>query len=290
MKKHCFTIALFALMGFNAHAQSKIKDGTVTGSSILPAANAILELESTGKGFILPRVALTGTTDITTIPAPVNGMVVYATLAQGNVKPGLHYFDNGSWKRLPYVDQASTDTTANATISTFAYAGPFTGQNINGIKVGDFSFKIARRSGDPYYTTTNETIDVQLKYDGPNPSMTIASFANTLWNDIQYDYSNINVLAPTATSASSAARSNNVMTPGLWYGWGEEGFETGAHYTGAIDKRQYILTPMDGNEKYFYRVEFFLADPTPNCAACTAANPSENDAKVLIYIEYIKAG
>lgn len=290
MKKHCLTIALLAWTGLNAIAQSKINDGTVTGSSNLPATNAILELESTNKGFILPRVPLTGATDINTVSAPVNGMVVYATLAQGNVKPGLHYFDNGSWKRLPYVDQASTDTGANATINTFAYAGPFTGQNVNGIKVGDFSFKIARREGDPYYTTTNETIDVQLKYHGPNPSMTIASFANTLWNDIQYDYSNNTALAPTASSTSSLARNNNVMVPGIWYGWGEEGFETGAHYTGAIDKRQYILTPADGNEKYFYRIEFFLSDPTPNCTTCNAANPSENDAKVLIYVEYVKAG
>lgn len=46
-----------------------------------PNQSAILDLNATNKGFLIPRVAIKGTTDITTIPNPAIGLFVYNTVA-----------------------------------------------------------------------------------------------------------------------------------------------------------------------------------------------------------------
>lgn len=60
MKNTLYVICLilsFVFCGISAHAQvAKIKDGSLANSSILPSENTILELESTSKGFLMPRL------------------------------------------------------------------------------------------------------------------------------------------------------------------------------------------------------------------------------------------
>ncbi|QES92470.1 hypothetical protein F0358_06940 [Empedobacter brevis] len=48
-----------------------------------PDPSAILELKHSNKGLLIPRVNLTGRTDLTTIPSPANGLLVY-NLANAN--------------------------------------------------------------------------------------------------------------------------------------------------------------------------------------------------------------
>ncbi|MCG3166701.1 MAG: hypothetical protein POELPBGB_02481 [Bacteroidia bacterium] len=68
-----------------------------TGTSTAPDASAILDLNVSGlganakKGFLFPRVALTGTTDATTIPSPATSLTVYNTATGGGVSPGFYY-------------------------------------------------------------------------------------------------------------------------------------------------------------------------------------------------------
>jgi hypothetical protein len=53
--------------------------------------------------MLIPRVALTGTGDATTIPSPATSLLVYNTAAAGSgttaVVPGYYYWD-GSWVRM----------------------------------------------------------------------------------------------------------------------------------------------------------------------------------------------
>ena len=97
-------VALPVLM----HAQVGI--GTNT-----PASSAKLEVNSTDKGFLPPRVALTGTNDNTTIQNPVTGLLVFNTVANGvypnNVRPGYYYYSINSWIRL----SMNTDDANNVT-------------------------------------------------------------------------------------------------------------------------------------------------------------------------------
>lgn len=65
-----------------------------------PAAGAMLDVKSSNKGFLPPRIALTGTTDITTVPDRTAGLLVYNTATTGNVIPGYYFWDGTVWQKL----------------------------------------------------------------------------------------------------------------------------------------------------------------------------------------------
>jgi hypothetical protein len=87
------------------HAQTGI--GTTT-----PNASAKLDVYSTNKGFLPPRIALLSTTDVVTIASPATGLVIYNTNTAGttpnNVLPGYYYWDGAKWNGL--VDQGSLNS------------------------------------------------------------------------------------------------------------------------------------------------------------------------------------
>ena len=95
MKKALFFFCLF--ISFGLSAQTGI--GTTT-----PNASAKLDVFSSNKGFLPPRVTLISTSDATTISSPVAGLLIYNTATAGtspnNVTPGYYYFDGTKWQRL----------------------------------------------------------------------------------------------------------------------------------------------------------------------------------------------
>ncbi len=87
---------LFFVMSFSAFAQQKIKDGTLPGNN-LPNKDAILELESSNKGFLHTRVPLKATINASPLQNHVAGMMVYNTATEGDVTPGIYYNDGAKW-------------------------------------------------------------------------------------------------------------------------------------------------------------------------------------------------
>lgn len=86
------------LLGITVQAQVGINTAT-------PHPSALLDLNSLNKGLLLPRVALTSTTDITTVPNPAKGLMVYATQDSGTgitaiQRDTLYKFDGTIWKAL----------------------------------------------------------------------------------------------------------------------------------------------------------------------------------------------
>src|SRR5450432_829988 len=69
-----------------------------------PNVSAILDVKSTNKGFLPPRIALTGTTDVTTIVTPATGLLIYNTAIAGTsphiVSPGYYYYNGTAWAPL----------------------------------------------------------------------------------------------------------------------------------------------------------------------------------------------
>lgn len=87
-------LLVLAIMAFtNLHAQVGI--GTTA-----PNADAELDITSTTRGLLLPRLALTNTTSPAPLTADVAGMVVYNTATAGDVTPGFYYNDGTDWIRL----------------------------------------------------------------------------------------------------------------------------------------------------------------------------------------------
>jgi hypothetical protein len=110
---------LLLLSALYAQAQVKIGNNPSTID-----ANSLLELESTNKGFLPPRVALNSISSVSpltgTVPA---GMLVFSS--GGTLTDGYYYWDGTEWRALAPVELNTVTKTANATltkIETFVLA------------------------------------------------------------------------------------------------------------------------------------------------------------------------
>lgn len=101
-------------------------DAQVGIGTATPNGSAQLEVNSSSKGFLPPRVSLTGTADASTITTPAAGLLVYNNATSGtapnNVTPGFYYYNGSAWVRLI----VPTDNAANVT-GTVAVANGGTG-------------------------------------------------------------------------------------------------------------------------------------------------------------------
>lgn len=111
--------AAFLLSAIYVKAQVKIGDNPGTINS-----NSLLEMESTNKGFLPPRLALNNISSVSplsgTVPA---GMLVFST--GGTLPDGYYYWDGTQWNLLATGALKAVVKTANATltkIETFVLA------------------------------------------------------------------------------------------------------------------------------------------------------------------------
>jgi hypothetical protein len=74
-----------------------------------PVSSAILDVKSTDKGMLIPRVELTSTTSTAPIGSGiVTSLLVYNTETANDVTPGYYYWNGSAWVRLL---TGSSDTT-----------------------------------------------------------------------------------------------------------------------------------------------------------------------------------
>ena len=122
MKKNLLftSVVLTAMISFYSATGQSVGIGTTT-----PDASAILDIKSTNKGLLVPQVSLTSSTDVTTVPTPATGLLVYNTsdaIASGT---GF-YYNSGTtvapvWTKLQsssssgwgLAGNAGTDTAVN---------------------------------------------------------------------------------------------------------------------------------------------------------------------------------
>jgi hypothetical protein len=64
-----------------------------------PNASAKLDVVATNKGFLPPRVTLTGVKDTTTIVTPAEGLLVY-NLGSANLVAGYYYWNGSTWSNF----------------------------------------------------------------------------------------------------------------------------------------------------------------------------------------------
>jgi len=91
-------LLVVGLLSAGLHAQS-VGIGTSN-----PHPSARLHIEDDARGLLIPRVALTGTNDVTTVSGPAISLLVYNTDPAGTgataVTPGFYYWDGSQWVRL----------------------------------------------------------------------------------------------------------------------------------------------------------------------------------------------
>ena len=105
MKRLIF-ILVVNVIGINfAVSQTGVSINT---TGVAADKSAMLDVASSSKGILIPRVALVSTTDVTTIPSPAISLLVFNTntaMIGGGV--GYWYFNGSIWKSL------TTGTTSN---------------------------------------------------------------------------------------------------------------------------------------------------------------------------------
>jgi hypothetical protein len=103
-------VTILLCLSLKTFAQVKIGNNPTTIN-----ADAVLETESTNKGFLLPRIALTATNAASPLSAHTAGMAVYNTATAGtapyNVSPGIYYNNGSSWIKLDSVASGLTSIT-----------------------------------------------------------------------------------------------------------------------------------------------------------------------------------
>jgi hypothetical protein len=90
------SIICFTLMSVRVFSQAI----GIGASVFTPDASAMLEVQATNKGILIPRVALTQTTSSSPITSPATSLMVYNTATVNDVTPGYYYWDGTKWVRL----------------------------------------------------------------------------------------------------------------------------------------------------------------------------------------------
>ena len=120
--KQFSSFVVAALMSVAASAQVSV--GTTS-----PDPSARFEVNSSTQGFLGPRVALTSTTDVTTIKnssgttvTPATGLMVYNTATAGtgstSVTPGYYSFNGSSWVRMSATPSEEVSATSIGSFPT----------------------------------------------------------------------------------------------------------------------------------------------------------------------------
>ncbi|MFZ4056866.1 MAG: tail fiber domain-containing protein [Ferruginibacter sp.] len=96
-----FTIAIIFLLAFtNSIAQVSLN---FTGNP--PDPSSMLDIVSTNRGLLIPRVSIDSLKDVTSIAAPSNGLIVFNTVEPGvrnDMQRGLYYYSTNvvSWVKM----------------------------------------------------------------------------------------------------------------------------------------------------------------------------------------------
>lgn len=117
MKKRYLSLLAGLLLLFSVSVKAQVGVGTTS-----PEASAQLDVQSTSKGLLVPRMT---DTERTGIASPATGLLVYQT----NGAAGFYYFDGVTWQPFMYgvssapagfsATLASLSVTGNSTISGY---------------------------------------------------------------------------------------------------------------------------------------------------------------------------
>lgn len=218
----CLAIAISR----NSYSQSM----GISSSSITPDASSILEIRSSTKGLLIPRMT---TTDRNSIPSPATGLIIY------NTTTNKFNFYNGSW-----IEILSGSTTGLASV---------TGTS-NRISVGG--------------TSSDPVVDISASYTGQSSITTLGTITTGTWNGSTIGAANggtgnttyttgdlLYASGATALSKLNAVATGNALISGgisTAPSWGKIGLST--HVSGILPiangGTNSTATPVNGGVAY----------------------------------------
>jgi Chaperone of endosialidase len=79
----------------------------VNFTGALPAASAMLDVSSTSRGILIPQVSIDSLKDVTSIPSPANGLIVYNTTQPGvrnDMSRGYYWYSANALSWIKFAD------------------------------------------------------------------------------------------------------------------------------------------------------------------------------------------
>ncbi len=284
-----FTGLLFS----STFAFAQVGVGTTT-----PDPSAVLDITSSNKGILGPRISLTSSTMQLSATPNATGLLVYNT---GPVLPSGYYFWNGTEWRV--FNTSSTDNnggnTALASIENIAVMGPLVATTDNGragyalsITTPDGKFSV--RTFIPSGTAFSQ-VNLQIR-NNDTANVDIISNGHYLWGGAGGYQQNQLRLPPGAWAGDNATSSASLIdaTTGARIQtaltnpyWGDP--ET---YAGGMpEQRIYSWTTNNGNDKVFYKLYYMMGSSSPasvgNATTCPSGTCSTT--KAFFTIEQISA-
>lgn len=83
-----------------------------------PNSSSALDVTSTNKGFLPPRVTLTSTTDVSTIVNPAEGLLIY-NLGSNGLQAGYYYWNNANWAIIATSTVAGSGVVASDLVKLY---------------------------------------------------------------------------------------------------------------------------------------------------------------------------
>lgn len=198
---------LLSFLSFGLYAQTGI--GTTT-----PNASAKLDVYSTNKGFLPPRVTLTSNTDASTIASPAEGLLVY-NLGSVGLQAGYYFWNGANWATIATATSAGNGVTASDMVKIYDGVANAATINANGATFsvttsGKYSFDISTSA------TCNNcmvTLNFQVR-DGANSNAVIGSDYQTSYNNnVHAEYNGkveVNLLAGRSYNVLVTASSGGI--------------------------------------------------------------------------------
>ncbi|WP_326982281.1 hypothetical protein VUJ46_19105 [Chryseobacterium sp. MYb264] len=103
-----------------------------------PSPSAILEVSSANKGFLLPRLNLTGRNDVITIANPANGLMVVNLTANGSgsnavVGNSIYFWQSSAWQKFTTFSEITVYKQSNQYVMRSTTAQSFTAAQVTGV-------------------------------------------------------------------------------------------------------------------------------------------------------------
>lgn len=136
-----------------------------------PNNNAVLDVTSTNKGFLPPRVALTSTSSSSPMTTHVEGMIVYNTATINDVSPGLYLNDGTEWGQLNVVSE-----TEGTVLTKIKYRG----RNLDTNGYNKPTLKIPSMNLEFRFATTSGSTRLEVRLLSA-PTGDVTYYANELW-------------------------------------------------------------------------------------------------------------
>jgi len=201
-----FSVPMFAQVGIGPN-------------SFTPNAAAGLEVSFTNKGVLLPRIALTSATDVTTIPSPVTSLLVYNTGTGGLTPAGFYYWNGSQWQML-----GSGGGGCNTLEQAYNCGGNGVGRVIN-TNYGRVEMKMASSATntEAFYVESNKgtlsapTAGIQINQNQHGVALQVGTFLGAnLYNAIEATNNTTNTSSSNMPAAVAGFCSSTGKGAGVW--------------------------------------------------------------------------